>query len=105
MKQFEIHLANLDPTVGAEINKTRPVIIVSPNELNGALKTVIVAPITSQHHGEIPFRTPINLNTKTNYVALDQMRALDKSRLYKRIVSISKDEAEGIQNTLIEMFS
>lgn len=105
MKQFEIYLANLDPTVGSEINKTRPVVIISPNELNGALKTVITAPITSQHHGEIPYRTQISLNTKTNYVALDQMRTLDKSRLYKRLVSISKNEAEMIQDTLIEMFS
>lgn len=105
MKQFEIYIANLDPTKGTEINKTRPVVIISPNEMNGALRTVIVAPITSQIHANIPTRVKVNLQDKINYVVLDQLRTLDKTRLYKYIGVLTKIHAEDVKNTLLEMFS
>lgn len=105
MKQFEIYIANLDPTKGTEINKTRPVIIVSPNEMNSALRTVIVAPITSQVHANIPTRIKISLQNKISYVVLDQLRTLDKTRLYKYVDVLAEAGCENIKNTLVEMFS
>ena len=105
MKQFEVYIANLDPTKGTEINKTRPVVIVSPDEMNGALRTVIIAPITSQVHANIPTRIKFSLQDKISYVVLDQLRTLDKTRLYKHIANLTENDCESIKNTLIEMFS
>lgn len=105
MKQFDIYIANLDPAKGTEINKTRPVIIVSPDEMNMALRTVIIAPITSQIRANIPTRVKINLQNKINYVVLDQLRTLDKSRLYKHVGALTEDCSENIKDVLIEMFS
>lgn len=105
MKQFEIYIANLNPTVGTEINKTRPVVIISPDEMNNFLNTVIIAPITSKVHSKIPTRIEIELNSNINYVVLDQLRTLDKSRLYKYVSDLSEDEIENVKNSLIEMFS
>lgn len=105
MQQFEIYLANLDPNQGAEIKKTRPVIIVSPNEMNNHLKTVIVAPITSQLHQNIPTRIKIILQDTVSYIVLEQLRTLDKNRLYKFIDNASKNVHNNIKNTLIEMFT
>lgn len=105
MKQFEIYIANLDPTKGTEIKKTRPVVIISPNEMNAALRTVIIAPVTSQVHENIPTRIKINLQNNISYVVLDQLRTLDKTRLYKYVGDLSKNSASEIRDTLIEMFS
>ena len=105
MEQFEVYIANLDPTKGTEINKTRPVIIVSPNEMNGALRTVIIAPITSQVHANIPTRIKISLQNKVSYIVLDQLRTLDKTRLYKYVGVLAESYAEEVKNTLLEMFS
>ena len=105
IEQFNIYIADLNPTKGTEINKTRPVVIVSPNEMNQFLRTVIIAPITSQVHANIPTRIKVILQNKDNYAALDQLRALDKSRLYKYVGNLTQDESENIKHTLIEMFS
>lgn len=105
MKQFEVYVANLDPTKGTEINKTRPVVIISPNEMNGALRTVIIAPLTSKIHANIPTRVRVNLQDKVSYVVLDQLRTLDKTRLYKYIGVLAEIHAEDVKNTLLEMFS
>jgi len=105
MKQFEIYVANLDPTIGAEIKKTRPVMIISPNEMNNNIRTVIVAPITSQTHNNIPTRIEIDINGRLSYVVLDQIRTLDKKRLTKFILKISLEEQEEIKHSLQEMFA
>lgn len=104
MNQFEIYIANLDPTIGSEIKKTRPVVIISPNELNHHLRTVIVAPITSKVHNNIPTRIKIKLDNQINYVVLDQLRTLDKVRLTKKIATLTEDEFTEIKNSLLEMF-
>ena len=105
MKQFKIYVANLNPTIGTEINKTRPVVIISPDEMNDFLNTVIIAPITSKIHSTIPTRIEIELNHTVNYVVLDQLRTLDKSRLYKYVGDLAEDEAQNVKDALIEMFS
>ncbi len=105
MKQFDIYIANLNPTVGTEINKTRPVVIVSPDEMNDFLNTVIVAPVTSQIHSRIPTRIEIEVENKINYVVIDQLRTLDKTRLFKYIGNLSKKESGCVKDTILEMFS
>lgn len=106
MKQFEIYIAKLDPTVGTEINKTRPVVIVSPNEINDNLRTVIIAPITSKIHAAIiPTRIEIIVNQSVNYVILDQIRTLDKTRLFKHIGTLTENEIDVVKDCLTQMFS
>ena len=83
MKRFDVWLVNLDPTVGSEIRKTRPAAIVSPDELNARLRTVIVAPLTSGR--EYPFRVPTKVAGKDGVAAVDLLRAVDKRRLVRRI--------------------
>jgi mRNA interferase MazF len=80
----DIWLAALDPTVGSEIRKTRPCVVVCPPELNGFLRTVIVAPMTTVSHA-VPYRVLITFQGKRGYIVLDQLRMLDKGRLVKRL--------------------
>lgn len=105
MKQFEIYIANLDPAKGTEMQKTRPVVIISPDEMNNCLKTIIIAPITSKIHSKIPTRIEIELDNVVNYVVLDQLRTLDKLRLYKFCGNLLDVEAQSVKDALIEMFS
>jgi mRNA interferase MazF len=81
---FNIFLVRLDPTTGAETAKTRPCVVVSPDELNRAVSTVIIAPMTTTRRGW-PTRVEISFQGKTGEIALDQIRAVDKSRLVKRL--------------------
>ena len=80
----DIWLAALDPTIGAEIQKTRPCVIVSPPEMHNHLRTVLAAPMTTGNH-PAPFRIPVRFEGKTGLILLDQIRALDKHRLVKRL--------------------
>lgn len=106
MNRFEIYIANLNPTEGAEINKTRPVVIVSPDEMNNSLSTVIIAPITSKKHIKIPTRIPFtNDQNQVDYIAIDQLRTLDKSRLMNHIHTLTTDEADKVIYCLQEMFA
>lgn len=102
INRFEIYLVKLNPTVGSEVQKTRPCIVVSPNEMN-ILKTVIIAPMTSKGFDFI-FRPKINFQEKDGLVLLDQIRAVDKSRLVKKIGMIKEEMAKEISSTLVEMF-
>ena len=87
MKRFEVWWVNLDPTVGSEIKKTRPAVIVSPDELNEHLNTVVLVPLTT---GKIyPFRVPTRIQGKAGVAAVDKIRTVDKRRLVKRIAKIS----------------
>ena len=104
MKRFDVYLMNLDPTIGSEIRKTRPCLIISPDEMNRHIKTVIVAPMTSAGK-DYPSRVPCNFRKKQGQIVLDQIRTLDKSRLIKKLGSIdSKDQLEVIA-TLQRLFA
>lgn len=102
INRFDICLVKLNPTVGSEIQKTRPCIVISPNEMN-MLKTVIIAPMTSKGFDFI-FRPTINFQEKNGLVLLDQIRTVDKSRLVKKIGIIEEEIAKTISSTLVEMF-
>ena len=103
MLQFEIYLANLDPAIGAEMKKTRPVLVISPDEMNKHIQTVIIAPITSKSRA-YPTRIKVKLNGNISFVVLDQIRALNKQRLYKLIGAIGDEEIDSIKTILQEMF-
>ena len=100
--RFDIFLIDLNPTVGAEIKKARPCIVISPNEMN-KLQTVIVAPMTSKGF-EFVFRPKIHFDNKDGLVVLDQIRAVDKSRLIKKLGEVDTVTAEEIAKTLVLMF-
>jgi mRNA interferase MazF len=99
VNRFDIYWVNLDPTIGSEIQKTRPCIIVSPNEMNKTLKTIIVAPLTSTII-DWPFRTTVTVSSKKSSVACDQIRTISKERLLGRIGSISSKEKTAILDIL-----
>ena len=100
--RFDIVLVKLNPTIGSEIRKTRPCIIISPNEMN-ILKTVIVAPMTSKGFNFI-FRPKIKFDNKNGLVLLDQIRAVDKTRIVKKIGTVEKDRSKEISQMITEMF-
>ena len=102
IKRYDIYLVKLNPTVGSEIQKTRPCIIISPNEMN-VLKTVIVTPMTSKGFDFI-FRPKIKFEKKDGLVLLDQIRAVDKTRLVKKLGSVDKSISKEISKVLVEMF-
>lgn len=104
MKRFDVHLVRLDPTTGAETAKTRPCVILSPDEANGALATVIIAPMTTVCR-RWPTRVDVSFQGKHGEVALDQMRAVDKSRLVKRLGKLDAATGGSVLNTLAEMFA
>ncbi len=103
VKQFEVYLINLDPTTGSEIKKTRPCVVISPNEMHG-LNTVIIAPMTSTCK-LYPTRIPVLFEKKEGYIVLDQIRTVDKSRLVKMLGTIEKETAHNVLKTLQEMFT
>ena len=102
IKRYEIYLVTLNPTVGSEVQKTRPCIIVSPNEMN-VLKTVIVAPMTSKGFNFI-FRPKIKFENKDGLVLLDQIRTVDKTRLTKKLGDVDKVTSKEISQMLVNMF-
>lgn len=104
--RFDVCFINLDPTIGAEIRKTLPCVIVSPNEMNlSNLKTILIAPLTSTIRPNYPTRTTINFNGKTGQIALDQIRVIDRIRVVKKLGTISKDEQQNTLQILQEMFA
>ena len=102
IKSYEIYLVKLNPTVGSEIQKTRPCIVISPNEMN-ILKTVIVAPMTSKGFDFI-FRPKIKFENKDGLVLLDQIRTVDKTKLVKKLGDVDKKTSLAISKMLIQMF-
>jgi mRNA interferase MazF len=103
-RQFDVWIIVLDPTVGAEIRKTRPCVVVSPDEMNNNLRTAIVAPLTSTVRA-YPSRVRISFQGREGDVALDQLRAVDRSRLLKRTGTVSSDAKQRILGTLVEMWA
>lgn len=104
MKTGEIWLAQLDPTVGSEIQKTRPCVVVSPDDMNDHLRTVIVAPMTTGSH-PAGFRVPLTFQGKHGLILLDQIRALDRVRLVKRLGAVRPRTLALTQQTLQAMFA
>jgi mRNA interferase MazF len=103
-KRFDIFLVNLNPTIGSEIQKTRPCVIVSPDEMNRYISTVIIAPMTTR--GRIyPTRVICQFQGKDGQIVLDQIRTVDKSRLVKKIGQISQEEQREVLDILAEMFA
>jgi mRNA interferase MazF len=103
IKQYQIFLINLDPTVGSEIKKTRPCLVVSPNEMNKYLKTIVIAPLTTSIKA-YPTRFSITLNKKKGQVALDQIRTIDKKRIIKKMGVLSKSEIQKCKSILRETY-
>lgn len=102
--RFSVYLVNLDPTVGAEIRKTGPCVIVSPDEMNRHIRTVIVAPLTAAGRN-YPTRIPCELNRKKGYIVLDQIRTIDKARLIKNIGTLDSETQYQVSSVLQELFS
>jgi mRNA interferase MazF len=102
MRQYEIYLVNLDPTIGYEIQKTRPCVIVSPDEMNKHIGTIIIAPMTTESH-KYPTRLEINLQNKKGWIVLDQIRTIDKQRLIKKVGEIDENDVQKIKEIIMEM--
>lgn len=103
LKQYQIVLVNLDPTLGSEIQKTRPCVIVSPNEINNNLRSVIIVPMTSVSR-EYPTRIKINHNNQKGWMVIDQIRTIDKIRIVKKLGLISDREIIECKRVMRETF-
>ena len=103
LKQYSIVLVNLDPTIGSEIKKTRPCVIISPNEINKYLKTIVVAPMTTNLK-KYPTRIEVKHNEKRGMIAIDQIRTIDKSRILKKFDQLSKIEIQKCKDIIRETF-
>ena len=104
IRRFEVYLVSLDPTVGSEIQKSRPCLIISPDEMNTHIATVIIAPMTTKGR-DYPTRVPCQFRGKDGQIVLDQMRTADKTRLAKRLGVIGPEAGKQILATLAEMFA
>ena len=104
VKRFDVFLVNLDPTVGSEIQKTRPCVVISPDEMNRYIATVIIAPMTTRGK-QYPTRVVSQFQGKNGQIVLDQIRTVDKNRLVKKLGRISQDEQKMLLALLAEMFA
>ncbi len=102
--RYEVYLVNLDPTIGSEIKKTRPCVIISPNEMNKNISTVIIAPLTSIQRN-YPTRINCRIQGKEGQIVLDQIRTVDKKRLIKKIDKLNKRTILKLHNVINEMFA
>jgi len=100
--QYEVFLINLDPTIGHEIQKTRPCLVVSPDEMNENINTVIIAPMITRSH-EYPTRINVKFQGKNGWIVLDQIRTVDKRRLVKRLGKIDKIVIQKVKDVIKEM--
>jgi mRNA interferase MazF len=104
INRFEVYLINLDPTIGSEIRKTRPCLVISPDEINHNIRTLIVAPLTTKGQ-TYPTRVPCRFKGKAGQVVLDQIRTVDRSRLVKKLGRIDDKTAVAVLVVLQEMFA
>ena len=104
VKRFDVCLVNLDPTIGSEIKKMRPCLVISPDEMNRAIRTVIVAPMTTKGRSYVS-RVPCRFQRKSGEIALDQIRTVDKARLVKRLGRISPSTSAAVLRVLQAMFA
>lgn len=103
IKQYEIVLVNLDPTIGSEMKKTRPCVVISPNEMNSYLRTIVIAPITSTSK-EYPTRVKLLQKELEGWIVLDQIRTIDRIRIVKLLGKLTEKEITKTKNVLKEIF-
>lgn len=103
LNQYSIVLVNLDPTIGSEIKKTRPCVIISPNEMNKYLRTIVLAPMTTNLK-DYPTRVKIIHNQKKGMIAIDQIRTVDKSRIIKVFEKLSNSEIKNCKKVISETY-
>ena len=103
-QRFDVHLVDLEPTVGAEIRKRRPCVVVSPDVMNSSLRTLIVAPMTTRVR-RYPNRVRCFFQGENGEIALDQIRAVDRSRLVRRLGELDRATAHSVSDRLVQMFS
>ena len=101
IKQYNIVLVNLDPTIGSEIKKTRPCVVISPDEMNKYLQTIIIAPMTSQTKN-YPTRIEVKHQNKKGWIVVDQIRTIDKQRIIKKLDILSEKEILLVKNVIKE---
>ena len=101
--QYQIILVNLDPTIGCEIKKTRPCVVISPNEMNRYLQTIVIAPMTTSSKS-YPTRVEIKHDNKIGWIVLDQIRTIDKQRIIKDLGKLSKPEIKEVKAILKETY-
>ncbi len=104
VKRFDVCLVDLDPTIGSEIKETRPCLVISPDEMNRYINTVIVAPMTTKGRG-YPTRVACKFQSKQGQIVLDQIRTVDKARLVKRVGKIDTQTQTKVLTVLGEMFA
>jgi len=103
LKQYQIVLVNLDPTMGSEIKKTRPCVIISPDEMNKYLRTIIVAPMTTTSR-KYPTRIEVKHDRKIGWIVVDQIRTIDKQRIIKALGRLSQPEIKELKSVIKETF-
>lgn len=103
ISQYQIILVNLDPTIGSEIKKTRPCVVISPDEMNKYLKTVVIAPMTTSSK-PYPTRIEIEHDNETGWVVVDQIRTIDKQRIIKSFGKLHKSEITGLKSIIKKTF-
>jgi mRNA interferase MazF len=103
LNQYEIVLVNLNPTIGSEIKKTRPCVIVSPNEMNKYLRTIVVAPMTTKSKS-YPTRIEVKHDNKIGWIVIDQIRTIDKRRIVKSMERLSQPEIKEVKSVIRETY-
>ncbi len=103
IKQYEFVLVNLDPAIGSEIKKTRPCVVISPNEMNKYLQTIVVAPVTSSSK-PYPTRVEIKQAKTKGWIVLDQIRTLDRTRIIKKLGNLATSEIENVKSVILETY-
>ncbi|MHA1112664.1 MAG: type II toxin-antitoxin system PemK/MazF family toxin [Promethearchaeota archaeon] len=102
INQYSIYLVNLNPTIGHEIKKTRPCLVISPNEMNRNIATVIIAPLTTQSR-KYPTRVGVQLDEKKGWIVLDQIRTIDKTRIIRKLGEITSKQTLNVKKVIKEM--
>ena len=103
LNQYEIVLVNLDPTIGSEMKKTRPCVIISPNEMNKYLQTIVIAPMTSNSR-HYPTRVEVKHNKTKGWVVVDQIRTIDRKRVIKILGKLTENEIYKVKTTIQETY-
>jgi mRNA interferase MazF len=104
IRRFDVFLVGLDPTIGSEIQKSRPCLVISPDEMNDAIRTVIIAPMTTVGRA-YPSRVPCRFQRKDGQVVLDQIRTVDRIRLVKKLGRLDEETSATVLEVLREMFA
>ncbi len=103
LSQYQIVLVNLDPTIGSEIKKTRPCVVISPDEMNKYLRTIVVVPMTTTSR-KYPTRIEVKHDSKIGWIVIDQIRTIDKQRIIKVLGRLSRPEIKEIKSVMKETF-